>query len=71
MRHIAKAKYVAPFAAVALALLLGGAARAQTAQEIVAATDRVVRMVNGVVTEDTQKPILGQQPPFQPRLAAV
>jgi lipoprotein-releasing system ATP-binding protein len=29
--------------------------------DIVAATDRVVRMVNGVVTEDT----------FQPRLVAV
>jgi lipoprotein-releasing system ATP-binding protein len=38
--------------------------------DIVAATDRVVRMVNGVVTADTTKP---HQPPqsFQPRLAAV
>jgi len=38
--------------------------------DIVAATDRVVRMVNGVVTEDTMKPDQSQQP-FQPRLAAV
>jgi lipoprotein-releasing system ATP-binding protein len=38
--------------------------------DIVAATDRVVRMVNGVVTEDTTKPNQCQQP-FQPRLAAV
>jgi lipoprotein-releasing system ATP-binding protein len=36
--------------------------------EIVSATDRMVRMVNGVVTEDT--PGTGRQP-FQPRLAAV
>jgi lipoprotein-releasing system ATP-binding protein len=38
--------------------------------DIVAATDRVVRMVNGVVTEDTTRPgeILQS---FQPRLAAV
>lgn len=35
--------------------------------DIVSATDRVVRMVNGVVTEDT----CGQQPFQQPRLAAV
>ncbi len=34
--------------------------------DIVAATDRVVRMVNGVVTADTKC-----QQPFQPRLAAV
>jgi lipoprotein-releasing system ATP-binding protein len=37
--------------------------------EIVSATDRVVRMVGGVVTEDT--PGSRQQPPFQPRLAVV
>src|SRR5437763_1949734 len=36
--------------------------------EIVSATDRVVRMVNGVVTEDTPG---ARQQPFQPRLAAV
>jgi lipoprotein-releasing system ATP-binding protein len=36
--------------------------------EIVAATDRVVRMVNGVVTEDTSAKV---QPFPQPRLAAV
>jgi energy-coupling factor transporter ATP-binding protein EcfA2 len=38
--------------------------------DIVQETDRVVRMVNGVVTEDTSKPgeILQS---FQPRLAAV
>ena len=38
--------------------------------EIVSATDRVVRMVNGVVTGDTPAPL--QLPPFQqPMLAAV
>ncbi len=36
--------------------------------EIVAATDRVVRMVNGVVTEDT---LPKQSFPHQPRLAAI
>ena len=36
--------------------------------EIVSATDRVVRMTNGVVTEDTPS---SRQSPFQPRLAAV
>ncbi len=35
--------------------------------EIVSATDRVVRMVGGVVTDDTPAP----RPSFQPRLAAV
>ena len=30
--------------------------------EIVSATDRVVRMVNGVVTEDSKKPPFQQQP---------
>ncbi|MBM3979689.1 MAG: ABC transporter ATP-binding protein [Planctomycetes bacterium] len=40
--------------------------------DIVAATDRVVRMVNGVVTEDTSAGEKPWQPPFpQPRLAAV
>jgi lipoprotein-releasing system ATP-binding protein len=38
--------------------------------DIVAATDRVVRMVNGVVTEDTMKHC-GNFQAFQPRLAAV
>jgi lipoprotein-releasing system ATP-binding protein len=36
--------------------------------DIVAATDRVVRMTNGVVTDDTTG---GHQQPFQARLAAV
>lgn len=35
--------------------------------DIVSATDRVVRMVNGVVTDDTNKHVQ----PFQPRLAAI
>ena len=34
--------------------------------DIVAATDRVVRMVNGVVTDDTTRSTC-----YQPRLAAV
>jgi lipoprotein-releasing system ATP-binding protein len=38
--------------------------------DIVASTDRVVRMVNGVVTEDTTSPG-GVLQSFQPRLAAV
>jgi lipoprotein-releasing system ATP-binding protein len=37
--------------------------------DIVSATDRVVRMVNGVVTDDTRRP--NSVAPFQPRLAAV
>jgi lipoprotein-releasing system ATP-binding protein len=38
--------------------------------DIVSATDRVVRMVNGVVTDDTTQPNQSLQS-FQPRLAAV